>query len=168
MGVMALALDISLAMTDRRNAQNAADHAALVAAYTKCTSGNPVARANTSVTRNGYTPAELTLTNVSGNKYEAIINSNNPTFFGRVLGFSALNVTTRALADCAAGSGGGNAIFAMGDTCSSFSKEQLDISGSNQTSTAESTATTTPTSAGRTTTSVTATPVWIPSPTSRR
>ena len=41
MGFLALALDMSLAMNDRRTAQNAADHAALSASYAKCTGGNP-------------------------------------------------------------------------------------------------------------------------------
>lgn len=133
MGLMALAIDMSLAMTDRRTAQNAADHAALSAAYTKCTSGNPTAAANAAVIRNGYTVSDLTLSHLGGNSYEAVIDSENPTFFGRVLGFSALDVSTRAVGDCSAGGGGGNAIFAMGDTCESFGKEQLDISGSSQT-----------------------------------
>lgn len=90
MGLMALALDMSLAMVDRRTAQNAADHAALSAAYARCTSGNPVAKANASVVRNGYDVSELTLNHQGGNKYEAMIDSDNPTFFGRVLGFTAL------------------------------------------------------------------------------
>ncbi len=133
MGFLALALDMSLAMNERRTAQNAADHAALSASYAKCTSGSPVAAANASVTRNGYSIAELTLTSLGGNRYRAVIDSSTPTFFGRVLGFSVVDVLTRAVGDCSGGGGSGNAIFAAGDRCRSYGKEQLDISGSNQT-----------------------------------
>ena len=132
MGLAALALDLSVAMNKRRVAQNAADNSVLEAAWASCHGADPFAAAGLSVTRNGFAPTDLTLVNLGSSTFEATIATSVDTFFGRVLGFSKIDVTTNAAASCAAGSGGANAIFATGTTCPTFSKRQVDISGSNQ------------------------------------
>ncbi len=132
-GLAALALDLSLAMNERRTAQNAADHAAMSASYARCTGGDPLAAGIAAAERNGYPASEVTLTNLGGNTFEARIATSSRTFFARAIGRDSVGIATRAVADCAEGAGSGNAIFAEGDSCTSYKKRQIDISGSSQT-----------------------------------
>jgi hypothetical protein len=136
MGFAAMSIDMPLGMNERRTAQNAADHAALSATWVRCTGGThaaAVAAAEASVVRNGYAVGELTIQNPSGNRYEVQVDTSSQALFARVLGFAQVDVSTRAEADCKPGGGGGQAIFALGDTCGSYGKLQIDIPGSDQT-----------------------------------
>jgi hypothetical protein len=133
LGLAALAIDLSLALNERRTGQNAADHAALSASWAKCNGNDPVAAANSSVVRNGYTTAELTLTNTGGNEYDAHIDTSIDTFFASLMGSDAMAVSARAMANCTPGGGSAGAVFALGDTCRSvYGKRQIDLSGSSQ------------------------------------
>ena len=135
-GLAALGIDMSLAMAERRNAQNAADQSALSASWARCTGGTAAdasVAAAAAATRNGFTPAELTLTGIGGNGYETQIMADSPTFFAGAIGFDKVEVSTRAVAECDSSTGSANAIFALGDTCPGFGKLQIDVPGSLQT-----------------------------------
>ena len=123
-----LAIDVPIAMNERRTAQNAADHAALSAAYAECTGADAVSAANASVVNNGYDIAALTLTDLGGGEYEATVQATSETYFTGAIGLDTFAVSTTARAECTASGGSGYAIFAIGDTC----ERQIDIPGSNQ------------------------------------
>ena len=134
MGIAALALDGGMAFSERRSAQNAADNTAVAAAWAACNSADPVAAANAQVALNGFTTADLTLNNISGNRYEAQVDSAVDTRFARVIGVSRVDVSARAVADCTSSAGDSNAIFAGGDNCyADYSKPQLEFNGSSNT-----------------------------------
>lgn len=117
----------------RRKAQNAADHAALAAAWASCHGDDPAAAAEGSVQSNGFAVPDLTLTDLGGHQFEAIVGTSQTTHFARVIGFEQVDVDARALAVCSGGTGFSNAIFAGGDDCHLFAKLQFESSGSNQT-----------------------------------
>jgi hypothetical protein len=131
-GIAALAIDIPVAMAERRNAQNAADHAALSAAWAHCESNSPETAATASVVRNGYTAGNLSLDNPATGQYVANVSSSSGTFFGKVFGASDVAVGTSSAAECTNGGGSGTAIFASGKCRSNHAKITIDISGSNQ------------------------------------
>jgi hypothetical protein len=114
-GIAALAIDLSLAMAERRDAQNAADHAALSAAWAHCASESPLDAANESVVSNGYTTSQLTLTNPDTGQYGAAIASSSGVFFAKIWTSSDIAVATSSVAECQVGSGSGYAIQTFGD-----------------------------------------------------
>ena len=132
-GLGALALDGGMLYAMRRKAQNAADHAALAAAWASCHGDDPVTAAEESVQSNGFTVPDLLLTDHGGHHFEATIDTSLTTHFAGVIGFQQLDVAARALAKCSGGAGFSNAIFAGGDDCHLFAKPQFESSGSNQT-----------------------------------
>jgi hypothetical protein len=126
----ALALDLGTTFIERREARNAADHAALAAAWADCNGGSATDAANASVTRNGY-PADadhFSITNTADG-WRATVNTSVDMTFGTVIGIDSMGVSGTAVADCGGGSGGpNNAIYAFGNTCTqAIGKWQLDI-----------------------------------------
>ncbi len=128
----ALAIDLPMQMNERRTAQNATDHAALSASWATCTGGDPVAAAVASLQENGYATSDMTLTHLGGTTFEARVDTASQAIFSRVMGFEVFAVSTQAIAECVTSAAGGSAVFASGDTCSSFGQDQIDISGSTQ------------------------------------
>ena len=114
-GIAALAIDLSLAMAERRDAQNAADHAALSAAWAHCASESPVDAANESVVSNGYTASQLTLTNPDTGQYGAAVASTSGVFFAKIWSSADIAVATSSVAECQVGGGSGYAIQTFGD-----------------------------------------------------
>lgn len=143
LGMVALGIDGSRIYDERRRAQNAADHAAIAAAYESCTTTavNVVLAAETaglaSADANGYddngvsNEVDINVTGGTGShQYEAIVETTIPTTFGAVLGFSELDTTARAEAEatgCEATGSGVPAIFGGGD-CAGYEKD-IDFSG---------------------------------------
>jgi hypothetical protein len=115
LGIAALAIDLPIAMAERRNAQNAADHAALSAAWAHCTSQPPAAAANSSVQSNGYETSQLTLTSPATGVYQAAIASSSGIFFAKIWGSSDVAIGTSSEAECQVTTGTGHAIHAFGD-----------------------------------------------------
>lgn len=128
----ALALDIGLVMVARRAAQNAADHAALSAAWADCQSEDPTAAAQTATIRNNYAAPDLTLTEPTSGEWNAEVKDDVSLSFAQIIGLSTLTVKADAAATCTVISGALTSIFALGDTCSTWGKDQIDVSGSNQ------------------------------------
>lgn len=115
MAIAALAIDLSLAMAERRDAQNAADHAALSAAWAHCAKASPTDAANSSVVSNGYATSQLTLTNPETGIYAASIDSSSGVFFAKIWTSSDIAVATSSVAECQVGGGSGYAIQTFGD-----------------------------------------------------
>ena len=147
LGFVALAIDASLGYDERRDLQNAADNAALAAAYESCSprvlgSPDPVAVARDVAQRNGFihdgastivtaqelVPAEWTV---------AITQADMPGQFGQATPYAAdsLTVYAEATATCAYQPFlGGYAVFAGGVDCPpdelNMSGDDIEINGS--------------------------------------
>ena len=137
LGMVAVGIDGSRIYDERRQAQNAADHAAIAAALTSCTVDPAQADAagRASAALNGYddVPAtEVAITTSASHEYKAEIHTQIGTTFAQVIGFSQLsttvNATARATGCDPVGSGGVPAMFGGGDCA--FEKD-IDISGND-------------------------------------
>jgi hypothetical protein len=106
LGVAAIAVDGGLMFNEKRSAQNAADHAAIAAAWARCNDDNPADAADASVVKNGYTIIELTLTD-NDPSYTAQVDTEVDMAFAKVIGWSTGYVTASAVAECVPGAGGG-------------------------------------------------------------
>jgi Tfp pilus assembly protein PilX len=134
-GMLGLALDGGRGFWERRQAQNAADHAALAAAWASCHGQDPQVAARTAATDNRFTHNGTTVwVEVTGSSgtWTVIVRSRLPTTFASVLGFQSITAAGRAVARCESTSGQGFAIFAGGENClyPSPGKFQIDFSGS--------------------------------------
>jgi hypothetical protein len=108
-GITALAVDGGLAYADRRQAQTAADSAALAASLSKIRGGNYVSAAVLMAENNGYNnDGERSVVEVhsppisgpykSNREYvQVIITSNMPTYFGSVVGMKVVTNRTEAV-----------------------------------------------------------------------
>ena len=149
-GLTGLTVDGGLVYADRRQAQNAADSAALAAALAKIRSQNFSNAGFALAASNGYTNdgvlSTVTINNppvvgdcnpndtptpyVGNNEYiQVIIRSNVNTSFGRVVGIAQVLNCVEAIsrAEPPKGGGGNAAIFAGSETC----QNAIDWSGSN-------------------------------------
>lgn len=140
LGMVAIGIDGGRLFDERRQAQNAADHAVLTAAHSMCVLGNSITQAEgdgeASAAANGYNndgaSNTVTVTHISGTKFEATILTSIPPTFARVLGWSQLDTSATATSECTSSSGSGpGAIYAGGDNCTG-GKWQIDVSGSTQ------------------------------------
>ncbi|MDH3307349.1 MAG: pilus assembly protein TadG-related protein [Acidimicrobiia bacterium] len=134
MGVLAIALDGGRGYDERRYAQNAADHAALAAAWSSCQStADPIVSGRAAALRNGFdnngVDNTVTINGLGGGQWEAIIQSDVDATFGRVIGANTIGTTARAVAYCDdVGGLGGHAIFADGTVCGPF---ELQLAGAS-------------------------------------
>ncbi len=128
----ALALDMGEVLVECRHARNAADHAALAAAWAHCNGRNAQSAADSSVLRNGFDIWDLTLADTTDGS-QAEINTTVDMAFAAVIGIDTVDVSGLAVARCSGGGGQGGAIFAFGDTCDDPGKIQLKLSGSKNT-----------------------------------
>jgi Putative Flp pilus-assembly TadE/G-like len=149
LGMVAVGIDGSRIYDERRRAQNAADHAAIAAAYESCvtTAANVALAAEAaglnSALQNGFddNPSDEVDVNVTGgtgsHQYEAIIETTIPTTFGAILGFTELDTTARAEAEatgCDESGTSGAAIHAGGTNCPGGSSlNNVEISGNDHT-----------------------------------
>lgn len=137
-GMLGLAIDGGRGYWERRQAQNAADHAALAAAWASCHALSPVTAGQQAATDNGFThngtSTWVEITGGSGT-WRAIVRSRLSTTFASVLGFQTITAAGRAVARCESTSGQGFAIFAGGTNClyPSPGKFQIEFGGSDNT-----------------------------------
>lgn len=99
LGAAALAIDGGLLFNQKRHAQNAADHAALAAAWADCIGGVPDDAAAESVVKNGFAPSELQLTS-NPPSYVAAVSTSAELAFADAIGFSRVDVVATAEAEC--------------------------------------------------------------------
>lgn len=154
LGMVAVGVDGGRLFDERRQAQNAADHAAVAAAYAACASSSSdpavllataVAAGLASADANGYddngTTNQVAITFAPGSaapdhKYLARVDSTIGTTFGGVIGFTEMDTSALATAQgssCEDTSSGTAAIHAGGTSCpdSSSSIKTVTIAGNN-------------------------------------
>jgi hypothetical protein len=149
MGFASLAVDAGFGLNDRRDTQNAADIAALAAAWEDCNprlSGapNPIAAARASAKVNAYdhdlANVDVAVNDISASAssrtrvWEVVITSTNDTYLANasVIERDELTVQSRAVGSCERLQFlGGYAIFAGGDTTCGGGVE-LDLSGASK------------------------------------
>ncbi len=127
LGFTALAIDGGMVYSDRRQAQNTADAAALAGALEKAQGQlDPVAvqKAEAVLTVNDYDPASAAIsvsqdTDIDGAYFQVQVDLTSTTqlFFAHLFGFSDIQNRVTAVAKTRGGNGGplGAAIIAMGD-----------------------------------------------------
>jgi Flp pilus assembly protein TadG len=107
LGLVALALDGGMAFVERRSSQNAADNAALAAAYSMAAGGTQAeaeAAALLIANQNGFFDVTVNIPPQSGqyvgnNEYvEVVINTSTDTAFSPVVGAEEVNSSVRAVA----------------------------------------------------------------------
>jgi hypothetical protein len=157
MGFTALAIDASSAYNGRRGTQNAADNAALAAAWQQCNpdtvGSTPTNAAKKTAKDNGYDDADpdivVTPTELSTGVWEVVISERQSGIFGQATPYAPdeMTVVSRAVAECEERDYlGGYALFSGGFDCSInemginsstitvtggiYSNEDLDIQGS--------------------------------------
>jgi uncharacterized membrane protein len=96
----ALAVDLGTTLIERRDARNAADHAALSAAWANCNGGTPSIAASDSVVLNGYQSGDLALSVPQTDTFRAVVTNTVSLSFTGVLGFDSMQVTGEALTSC--------------------------------------------------------------------
>lgn len=131
LSAIAFALDLGVMLAEHREARNAADNAALAAVWADCHEESPWAAAYSSIGRNDYTAADLTLTKVTHGTFTANVETSVDLNFAGVIGVDAATVHGSATASCFLHAGSRNAIFAWG-SCAGYGKPTLDVSGSMQ------------------------------------
>lgn len=139
MAFAALAMDGGLGFDDRRGTQNAADNAALAAAWEACNpSGSTPEDAGLAVAaENGYDntspDTSVQVNALPDNEYEVIIQTSNDATFARAgVGADSVSVTSRAVADCEVIPFlGGYALFAGAPSVCSGGVE-LDLTGASK------------------------------------
>jgi hypothetical protein len=140
MGSVSLAIDGGRMFAERRDAQGAADHAAMTASFGACSgkgTSQAIAAGLASAASNGFnnngTTNWVTITRLAGNRFKAAVRASMPATFARVMGFSNLGVAVEAEADCTGGFGPTHgAVFAGGDTCNASGKYPFQTSGGGQ------------------------------------
>lgn len=143
MGFAALAMDGGLGFDDRRGTQNAADNAALAAAWEACNPANspadPVGAALAVAAENGYDASSpdtsVAVTELSPTEYEVSIETSNDTTFAAAgVGSDTVSVTSRAIGSCEEEPFlGGYAIFAGAENCPSGGALELSLTGATKT-----------------------------------
>lgn len=143
-GFAALAIDGGLGFDQRRGTQNAADNAALAAAWEECNprdagAPDPVGSALAVAAQNGYDDTDpdvvVTVNALGTAEYEVIIQQvNDTTFAAPGVGAETLTVVSQGVATCEKEDFlGGYAIFAGADSCPSGGAIELDLTGSTKT-----------------------------------
>ena len=143
-GFAALAIDGGLGFDQRRGTQNAADNAALAAAWEACNprdaaAPDPVGSALVVAAENGYDDKDpevvVTVNALDTTEYEVIIQRvNDTTFAAPGVGAETLTVVSEGVATCEQEAFlGGYAIFAGADACPSGGAIELDLTGSTKT-----------------------------------
>jgi hypothetical protein len=133
-GVVGLALDGGQAYNTRRGAQNAADNAALAAAWAYCAGQpDPIAVGVQTAVHNGFEEAEVEITQEPSDyngQFRAVVTTVEETSFARVIGFDEVTVAAEATAACNRGNTSGPAaMFAKGPSCMLIKGGQAHVTG---------------------------------------
>jgi Flp pilus assembly protein TadG len=142
LGFSAIALDLGMGYLHRRATQNAADAAALAAAWEACNpvgaSADPVGAARQAAADNGFDDASptvsVTVDDLGSGSYRVRVATVEQTTFGAAqpIGSDSLTVASEATARCSAIPFlGGYALFAQGPSSCSGGVE-LDLSGASK------------------------------------
>jgi Flp pilus assembly protein TadG len=128
--MMVLVADGGRLFVERSATQNAADHAALAAAWAGCNGRSPVPAGMSSALRNGYDNGTTNTVAVEavGGGWRATVQAQVDGAFAGAIGVTDLTARSQATASCTPGTSGGAAIFAHG-TC----PKGIDLSGSTTT-----------------------------------
>ena len=136
--LLGFAIDGGRGYWERRQVQNAAEHAALAAAWEFCHpavpgSPDPAGKAVDAASDNGFTHDGVTVwvtpVSPSTGVWEVTVKSLLPTTFTSIMGFQSIAAAGRAVADCRSTSGEGFALFAKGENCKALGKFQIEFSG---------------------------------------
>jgi Putative Flp pilus-assembly TadE/G-like len=134
--MLGLAIDGGRGYWERRQAQNAAEHAALAGAWELC--HNTAEHdgwedaARDAAADNGFVHDGVNVWVAPANSSGLVsvtVRSRLATTFATLLGFGSLDAEGHAVADCRNTSGEGFALFAGGDNCESLGKYQIEFSG---------------------------------------
>jgi hypothetical protein len=144
LGMVALGIDGSRIYDERRQAQNAADHAAIAAAFAACDGSvvaDAIAAGEASAGRNGYDDVptnEVTIAHdgltPDVHRYTALIDTTIGTTFAQVIGFANLSTNAFARAEatgCDSSGASQAAIWAGGNNCAPGSLRNIEISGND-------------------------------------
>ncbi len=138
LGFTALAIDGGMVYSDRRQAQNAADAAALAGSLEKArgqTDDAAVAKAEEILVTNGFKPGEAAIVVLEGSdsggyfaQVEVDLSSTTKMFFAQLFGFNEIENQVEAVSKTRGGTGGpaGAAIIAMGDCTKSQGEGGVD------------------------------------------
>lgn len=118
-----IAIDLSLLVNERRDAQIAADHAALAAAWASCHDQNPELKGHELGQANGF--PRVLITEEDEREYKALVSSTMDTAFGPLIGIDTLTTEAEAVAECKDVYDGIPAMFAGDGSCN----PALDWSG---------------------------------------
>jgi Flp pilus assembly protein TadG len=108
-GVMALAVDAGLLYLQRRQAQSAADAAALAGSYTMYNTSNFTQAQSAAVaigTQNGFTITNVNVTQPKSTQIAVTVTSNPPRFFSALWGSGGLTISASATAQSNSSSSG--------------------------------------------------------------
>lgn len=117
LGFAALAIDQGSVQIDRRQAQSAADQAALAGALAKYEGGNCVTAATNRASSNGYTNGADVSVAVncafgdSGEYVQVVISTTKETFLASMMGQTSVTNTVEAVALYSSGGGGSSSTF---------------------------------------------------------
>ncbi len=138
MGFASLAIDAGLGFDDRRGTQNAADLAALAAAWQDCnpgSGGSPTNVARATSVNNGYDHSypdvQVLVSNPAADTWRVEIRETNDATFGEATPYAPnqLDILSEATAACIeVGILGGFAVFGQSEACS---QDTVDMSGNN-------------------------------------
>lgn len=125
MGFVALGVDGGNLYQERRSAQNAADQAALAAAFTACQGGTEaqaIAAGEAAAAANNYDGSTadvvVTITRESPNRYKAVVARDIDASFGQVIGANDLGTGASAIVSCSGGGvGSGTTLHAHATGC---------------------------------------------------
>jgi hypothetical protein len=138
LGIAAITIDGGRGMTDRRSAQNAADHAALTAAWSSCQStktdpaiieADAIAEGVSSSVSNGYPVVNVELIGdvaTEDHRYRATVTSVLDGTFSSVIGFPTITVQPGAVGRCVFVPGEGDYAIFAGGSCPG---DDLSITG---------------------------------------
>lgn len=125
----ALAIDLGSTLVERRVVRNAADHAALAAAWADCHGNDPIPAGEASASRNGYDTGVVIEPNPDGAGWQARVDATVDMRFAGVIGLDTMDVSGEAVADCAdTGAGFVRTLFADGN-CGDI--DTIEIEGSD-------------------------------------
>lgn len=135
LGIAALTIDGGRGLNEERNTQNAADHAALAAAWASCNGSDPQTAGIASAIANGFdnngATNTVTITDLGSGRFGAVISSTVDGTFSKAIGTETVTARSEAVATCDINVGlGGFALFAGADACG---PTELDLTGSSQT-----------------------------------
>lgn len=136
----ALAVDVSMILATRRDAQNAADAAALSAAFAKCNGENLFNAAVQTAADNGYTSSEVATVQVNnppasgpyagqGNYIEVVITTLHSPMFSHMITNQPLEETVQAVSVCEVTAGGGEKVPALGGETSMLALSETATNG---------------------------------------